>query len=68
MTRLSIIVVICAALSLFCYVLGRSHAKTEIITKQIEVVKYVEKKKSAIYSRPHAGRDALLELMRQNKL
>ena len=52
----------------FAYFLGRSHAKTKIITEQIEVRKYVEKKKSEIYWRPNVGRDNLLELMHKNQL
>lgn len=52
----------------FAYFLGRSHAKTKIITEQIEVIKYVEKKKSEIYGRPNVGRDNLLELMHKNQL
>ena len=68
MTKIALISAICAIVISFAYILGRSHAKTEFITKQVEVVKYVEKKKAEINSRPHADRDTLLELMRQNKL
>jgi len=68
MAKTALIFGICITIFVFSYLLGRSHARTEIVTKQVEVIKYVEKKKSAIYSSPHAGRDALLELMRQNKL
>lgn len=56
------------ALVLFSYFLGRSHAKTKVITEQIEVIKYVEKKKSKIYGSPNIGRNNLLELMRKNQL
>ena len=45
------------------YFLGRSHSELKIVKEQVEVVKYVEKKKAAIYSQPHASRDELLELM-----
>lgn len=68
MPRVVFILLTYVTVSFFSYQLGRSHAKTEIITKQVEVVKYVEQKKSAVYSRPHAGRDTLLELMRRGKL
>ena len=50
------------------YALGRSQAKEEIITKQVEVIKYVEKEKSKIYSRPNADRSALLALMYADKM
>lgn len=50
------------------YFWGKSQAKTEIITKKVEVIKYVEKKKAAIYSKPNLERTALLGLMREGKL
>lgn len=50
------------------YFLGRSHSELKIVKEQVEVVKYVEKKKAAIYSQPHASRGELLELMRDGIL
>jgi hypothetical protein len=50
------------------YRVGSSDTRVEYITKEIEVVRYVDKKKSDIYSKPNASRDTLLELMRSNKL
>ena len=50
------------------YMLGRSHSEVKIIREQVEVVKYVEKARADIYSRPNANRDELLKLMRQNVL
>ena len=47
---------------------GESRAKMQIIEKQVEVVKYVEKKKALIQSRPNAGRDELLKRMRAGRL
>ena len=55
-------------LGLMCYLLGRSHAQTQSVTKQIEVIKYVEQKKSQIHSRPNASRDFLLKLMQNEQL
>lgn len=62
-------------LCLSCYLLGRSHAEIKTISrqgeeliKQTEVIKYVEKKKSKIWSVPHAGRNELLKLMRESAL
>lgn len=68
MAKTVFVIVLAAALAAFSYLLGWSHAKTEIITEKVEVIKYVEKKKAAVYARPHAGRNALLELMRQGRL
>lgn len=53
----------------FCaYQWGKSTARTEVITQQVEVIKYVEKQKSKIYSRPNAHRDELLKRMRAGDL
>ena len=57
-----------AALCLVCLLLGKSRAETKIVTKQIEVVKYVEKKKAEIYSAPNAQRDDLVRLFNTGKL
>lgn len=50
------------------YLLGRSHAEIKIVKEQVEVVKYVEKKKADIYSRPNASKEQLLALMKSNVL
>ena len=50
------------------YFLGRSHSELKIVKEQVEVIKYVEKKKADIYSRRSATRPELLELMYNNKL
>lgn len=47
---------------------GANNARVEYVTKEIEVVRYVDKKKSDIYSRRSATRPELLELMYNNKL
>ena len=47
---------------------GTNNARVEYVTKEIEVIKYVEKKKADIYSRRSATRPELLELMYNNKL
>jgi hypothetical protein len=48
------------------YWTGQNNQKFKYITKQVEVIKYVEKEKAAIYSKPNANRDQLLQLMRQD--
>ena len=57
-----------AALCLVCFLLGKSRAETKIVEKQIEVVKYVEKKKAEIYSRPAPSRDNIIRLFNDGKL
>ena len=47
---------------------GANNTRVEYVTKEIEVIKYVDKKKSDIYSRPNASRAALIKLMQDNKL
>ena len=50
------------------YLLGRSHSELKIVKEQVEVVKYVEKQKADIYSKPNASRNDLLKLMHNNKM
>lgn len=61
------IVILAAALG-GAYLLGRSHAETRIIKEQVEVIRYVEKKKAEIQARPNAGRAELLSLMQAGVL
>lgn len=68
MPKVILLMIIICVLMFGAYCLGKSRAKTEIITKRVEVIKYVEKKKAAIYSRPNLERSALLGLMREGKL
>ena len=48
--------------------LGRSSCKIETLVREKEVIRYVERRKADIYSRPNASRAELLELMRRNEL
>lgn len=50
------------------YFLGRSHSELKIVEKQVEVIKYVEKKKADIYSKPNATRDELIGLLSKGNL
>lgn len=63
------------ALCLASYMLGRSHSEIKIIrekgeeiVKEIEVIKYVEKEKAQIWSKPNASRDELVSLFMQDQL
>lgn len=67
--------VLIIALCLFCYLLGRSHSEVKIIkeqgqevVKQVEIIKYVERKKAEIWSKPDANRADLLKLMHNDRL
>ena len=51
-----------------CYFLGKAHAETKFITKQVEVIKYVEQKRAEIQAVPNADRTSLLKLMHSKKL
>ena len=65
------VVVILAMITTLCfafYKLGKSNAKIEIVTKEIEVIKYVEKKKANIYTKPNASRSELIKRMRNGML
>ncbi len=50
------------------YLLGKSQAETKIVKEQVEVIRYVERQKADIYSKPNAHRNELLERMRKGKL
>lgn len=68
MGRILIFILLFFSLLAGAYSLGRSHAKIKYIEKEIEVVRYVDKKKAEIQARPNATRKELLELMRNNIL
>lgn len=68
-------VVFLAGLCFACYLLGRSHAEIKIvkekgeeIIKEVEVIKYVDKQKAEIWSKPNASDRELIGLFMQNKL
>lgn len=50
------------------YLYGKSQAKTQIIEKEVEVIKYVAQKRAKIQAHPNASRTELIELMRKGKL
>lgn len=58
--------VLLAAYGGFLY--GKSTVKTQIVEKQVEVIKYVAEKRAKIQARPNANRDELLKLMREGHL
>ena len=70
--RWAVTMLMVAALCFAFYEVGqeidRSEARVQVIEKQVEVIRYVEKKKAEIHARPNAGRDDLLKLMRAGRL
>ncbi|MBQ8671036.1 MAG: hypothetical protein IJ525_00770 [Alphaproteobacteria bacterium] len=50
------------------YFYGKKQAKTQIVEKQVEVIKYVAQKRAKIQAMPNANRDELLMLMRSGNL
>jgi hypothetical protein len=50
------------------YLYGKSRAQTQIVEKQVEVIKYVAQKRAKIQARPNASRAELLELMHKGEL
>ena len=50
------------------YIIGYSNCHNKVVSKQIEVIKYVRKENAKIISRPNALKPELLELLRSNKL
>lgn len=64
----AVVIVLFFSCLLGAYLLGRSHSELKIVKEQVEVVKYVEKKKADIYSRPNASKEQLLGLMKSNVL
>lgn len=67
-TVLLIISALCFAFYQVGQTVGEGKAKVKIVEKQVEVIRYVEKKKAEIHARPNAGRDDLLKLMRAGRL
>jgi hypothetical protein len=47
---------------------GASETKVQIVTQEKEVIRYVEKKKSNIQSKPNAPRDELVQLFKSGIL
>lgn len=68
MMKNAVVVVLFISCLVGAYLLGRSHSELKIVKEQVEVVRYVEKKKAAIYSQPNASRSELLDLMRDGIL
>ena len=47
---------------------GASETKVQIVTQEKEVIRYVEKKKNTIQSKPNANRDELVRMFKSGIL
>ena len=68
MSKILFVVISASLVCALFYKLGRSHCRIETLVKEKEVIRYVERCKADIYSRPNASRSELLELMRRGEL
>lgn len=50
------------------YNAGANNARVEYVTKEVEVIKYVEAERGKIYSAPNIGRDSALRLLHNGEL
>ena len=57
-----------AALCWLCYAYGKTKAKTEIIEKQVEVIRYETKEVCKIMARPNLDDDNIVKLFRTGRL
>lgn len=57
-----------AALCWLCYAYGKTKAKTEIIEKQVEVIRYETKEVCKIMARPNLDDDHIVKLFRTGRL
>ena len=62
---LGLIIFLIVALCTGFYYLGKSRAEIKIIKEQVQVIKYVDKQKAEIYSKPPADAAAIFKLMRK---
>lgn len=75
MIKYGLLILMISGLCTAFYFLGRSHSEIKIIrekgeeiVKEVEVIKYVEKEKAKIWSKPNDSRDVLLKRMSEGKL
>ena len=47
---------------------GANNTRVEYVTKEVEVIKYVETERGKIYSAPNIGRDSALRVLHNGEL
>ena len=67
MAKLLSVIGILVAIFVCGYYIGSQNKKIEYRTKEVEVVKYVDKEKSAIYSASNITRDTAIRLFENNQ-
>ena len=65
---LSAVIIITAGIYYAGYQAGKHKAELKVIKETVEVVKYVDKEKSKIYSKPNVNRDGALRLFNEGIL
>lgn len=67
---LPVVVSLVAALGIYYsgYMAGKNNAELKVVKETVEVVKYAEKQKAKIYSKPDVGRDGALRLFERDIL
>jgi len=55
-------------LVLLSFVWGRGVCQTKVLTKRVEVVRYVQKQSAKIVAAPNVGKSDILELLRAGRL
>ena len=50
------------------YSAGANNTRVEYVTKEVEVIKYVETERGKIYSAPNIGRDSALRVLHNSEL
>lgn len=66
--RIIATIVLVACLCFACYEIGKTKAQVKIVEKEKEVIRYVEKEKAKIASKPNAGRSDIIKLFNTNVL
>lgn len=66
-SKIASVIGILLAIFICGYYIGSQNKKIEYITKEVEVVKYVDREKSAIYSASNITRDTAIRLLENNQ-
>jgi len=67
-TRILLTIIMVGCLCFACYEIGKSKAKVQIVEKEKEVIRYVEKQKAKIAAKPNASRDELVRMFKSGIL
>ncbi|MCM1324493.1 MAG: hypothetical protein NC218_10250 [Acetobacter sp.] len=68
MQKYFIYLILTTSLCWLSYIYGKSQSKTEIIEKQVEIIKYETKEICKIMAKPNLDDDNIVKLFRAGKL